>query len=154
MVGYDTSVKPTGFRKNKVFRGWPYFLGGDIVLEIKAKPKVPETSISRIPKLAYSWELFKEGSDKAVYTKEDTLTPSIIDENTLRTYLKLPHRLGLGHHTLEIQVKDSVNVWATKQPIFDFELHSEDKFCWALLFIALPILGAIVWEVVRRMIGW
>jgi len=155
IIGYGASVEPIGFRQFILLRWWPYFFGGDIELAIEAKPKSPRTPTFRIPKLDYTWKLFKIGSTEPEHTGDGSLTIDLIYNDRLSTILKLPHRISSGQHTLEIQVKQEENVWAYCQPIFDLELHSEDKLLFRVVLPAISLaLGMFLLYVIQRIFGW
>ena len=153
--GYESSVKPIGFREFIILRWWPYFFWHDIELSLEIKPNTSTTSIVRIPRLDYTWQLFRTDSTEPEHTGDGSLTIDLVYNDRLSAILKLPHRISSGQHTLEIQVKQGDHIWAYSQPIFDFELHSEDKLLFRVVLPAISLaLGMFLLYVIQRIFGW
>ena len=143
------TVSPTGIRELLPFRWFPYFFGDEITLQIKIKPRPYLRSI--IHKLDYKWKLLKVDSEEIEAEGDGTLTTFPYGIDMLSGFITLPRKLPLIQYILEMDIGFGDRTEPYWQQIFDFELHSGDKWLFGILAgIVLPLIGAILWEIIRR----
>ena len=144
---FEAEVKPTGLRS---FFGWkwlPYFSGVQIDLELIVKPYGNHDT--KVKKLDYNWRLINSDTNEVKSHSSSAFITSLFHKNALASILQLPYLVGKGQYFLEIEVirsfSDGNRVIYEWEPVFDFELHSEDRFWFGLMIpIVTFVIGMLV----------
>jgi hypothetical protein len=153
IVGFGNAyVNPlTGLRFLHFLRWIPYFSGVNIELEIGVKLYKGAPKIDELP---YSWRLIRADTNELEQGDDGKLKISD-DKQKMFSILYLPRLIGKGkEYYLEIRVAYDTLIVRDWEKVFDFELHSEDKWLFGMLCGVMPVVGVVIWEFIKFIVRW
>ncbi len=129
-------------------RWFPYFTGAEIQLLLSIK--MHKESKYTTDQLGYSWQLFCAEEEQPKDCNSGYLTRHIIDNDTLFSFIDLPHLNKETHYDLRLQVKLENMVIQDWFSVMDFNLLNKDKI---QLDLFLGVIGLIIGTIIGGVIA-